>query len=86
MLNSVETFQISLIYFNLNLYDMNKDFLNIEQAAEYLGVSKQTLYRLAGERKIVSYKPQRILYFKQEDLKDYILRSKREILDYHNSY
>ena len=60
---------------------MNKDFLNITQASEYLGVSKQTLYRLAGERKIVSYKPQRILYFKQEDLKEYILSSKREILE-----
>ncbi len=59
---------------------MNKDFLNIIQAAEYLGVSKQTLYRLAGERKIVSYKPERILYFKLEDLREYILSSKREVL------
>jgi excisionase family DNA binding protein len=49
---------------------MKKDFLNIIQAAEYLGVSKQTLYRIAGERKIISYKPERILYFKEEDLKE----------------
>jgi excisionase family DNA binding protein len=83
MLKSVETSQILLIYFNLNLYDMNKDFLNIEQAAEYLGVSKQTLYRLAGERKIVSYKPTRFLYFKLEDLKEYILSSRREVLEHY---
>ncbi len=83
MLKSVETSQILLIYFNLNLYDMNKDFLNIEQAAEYLGVSKQTLYRLAGERKIVSYKPTRFLYFKLEDLKEYILSSRREVIDHY---
>ncbi len=62
---------------------MNKDFLNIEQAAEYLGVSKQTLYRLAGERKIVSYKPTRFLYFKLEDLKEYILSSRREVLEHY---
>jgi excisionase family DNA binding protein len=65
---------------------MKKDFLNIIQAAEYLGVSKQTLYRIAGERKIVSYKPERILYFKEEDLKEYILKSKREILVYNKGY
>jgi len=62
---------------------MNKDFLNIIQAAEYLGVSKGTLYRLAGERKIVSYKPTRFLYFKLEDLKEYILSSKREVLEHY---
>lgn len=62
---------------------MNKDFLNIEQAAEYLGVSKQTLYRLASERKIVSYKPTRFLYFKLEDLKEYILSSRREVIDHY---
>ncbi len=65
---------------------MNKDFLNIIEAAEYLGVSKQSLYRIAGERKIVSYKPKRFLYFKEEDLKEYILKSKREILVYNKGY
>ena len=61
---------------------MNKDFLRIKQASAYLGVSDQTMYRLVSVRKIVSYKPGRYIYFKEEDLKEYILKSKREILDY----
>lgn len=63
---------------------MNKDFLRIKQASAYLGVSDQTMYRLVSVRKIVSYKPGRYIYFKEEDLKDYILKSKREILVYNN--
>ena len=65
---------------------MTKDFLNIDQAAEYLGLSKPSLYKLTSERKIVSYKPARTLYFKEEDLKNYILSAKRDILVYNNSY
>ena len=65
---------------------MTKDFLNIKQAAEYLGLSNQSLYRLASERKIVSYKPARTLYFKEEDLKNYILSAKRDVLVYNNGY
>lgn len=65
---------------------MTKDFLNIKQAADYLGLSNQSLYRLASERKIVSYKPARTLYFKEEDLREYILSAKREILVFNKSY
>ena len=65
---------------------MNKDFLRIKQASAYLGVSDQTMYRLVSVRKIVSYKPGRYIYFKEEDLKEYILKSKREILVYNNGY
>ena len=63
---------------------MNKDFFKIKQAAEYLGISDQSMYRLTSERKIVSYKPGRYIYFKEEDLKEYILKSKREVLVYNN--
>ena len=63
---------------------MNKDFLRIKQASEYLGVSDQTMYRLVSVRKIVSYKPGRYIYLKEEDLKEYILKSKREVLVYNN--
>jgi excisionase family DNA binding protein len=63
---------------------MTKDFLNIDQAAEYLGLSKPSLYKLTSERKIVSYKPTRTLYFKEEDLKNYILSAKRDVLVYNN--
>lgn len=65
---------------------MNKDFLRIKQASAYLGVSDQTMYRLVSVRKIVSYKPGRYIYFKEEDLKEYILKSKREILVYNKGY
>ena len=63
---------------------MTKDFLNIDQAAEYLGLSKPSLYKLTSERKIVSYKPAGILYFKEEDLKNYILNAKRDVLVHNN--
>jgi excisionase family DNA binding protein len=63
---------------------MTKDFLNVKQAAAYLGLSRQSLYRLTSERKIVSYKPTRSLYYKEEDLKNYILSAKRDVLVYNN--
>ena len=63
---------------------LKKDFLNIDQAAEYLGLSKPSLYKLTSERKIVSYKPTRTLYFKEEDLKNYILNAKRDVLVHNN--
>jgi len=51
---------------------MNK-FLTTKSAAEYLNVSRATIYRWISERKIPFYKPNNgRVYFKIEDLDDLI--------------
>ena len=38
---------------------MEKRFLNIKEASEYLGLAKKTLYNLVWQKKIPHYKPSR---------------------------
>ena len=51
-----------------------KPFLSLEEASEYLGLSKATLYSYSHNRVLTYYKLRgRKLYFKKEDLKNFIL-------------
>lgn len=43
-----------------------KPFLTIREAAEFSGLSKQTLYRLTSERKIPHIKRGRLLFNREE--------------------
>ncbi len=53
-----------------------KPFLSLEEAAEYTGIPKATLYGYVHERKIPYHKLNgRRLYFSVEDLNDYILNA-----------
>jgi excisionase family DNA binding protein len=47
-------------------------WLTPKEAADYLRVSKETIYRLARSKKIKSYKPSRKIVFKESDLDKYI--------------
>ena len=51
---------------------MENGFLNIQEAADYLGVKKSTLYHITA-RKCIRYYKAGGLKFLEEDLKNYIL-------------
>ena len=57
----------------------NDKWLHMEQAAEYLGYTKWSLYQLTGKRKIKFYKPGGRIFFLIKDLEDYIMSGVREI-------
>jgi len=47
-------------------------FLNVEEAAKYLGVHKNSLYQLVRRHRIPYYKPGRKLFFDPAELEEYI--------------
>ncbi len=54
-----------------------KPILSLKEASLYLGISKSTLYKMTFENKISHYKPSgKLIYFKKEDLDDYLLKNK----------
>ena len=57
--------------------DKVKRLLSVEQASDYLGVKKSTLYSWAGRRNIPSVKMGRRLLFDIEDLERLIDARKR---------
>lgn len=57
--------------------DDNKEILNIEEAAKFLGVSKSWMYRLTSEKKVPYYRHfSSRLYFRRSELEALIF-SKR---------
>tara|TARA_R110002124_G_scaffold168689_3_gene336285 strand:- start:112 stop:357 length:246 start_codon:yes stop_codon:yes gene_type:complete len=49
------------------------EFLNSKKAAEFLGISKSTLYKLTSKREINYSKPGgKLIYFQKKDLEDYL--------------
>jgi excisionase family DNA binding protein len=62
------------------LVEKHKPFLNIDQASEYLGIPKNTLYGYTSKGIIPFYKPQgRRLYFCIDDLDKFVLDSKNRV-------
>ena len=53
--------------------------LRLAEAAEYLGVKKNTLYGLVSDRKIIALKPSGHLLFTKEILDNYLNGTKHEI-------
>lgn len=52
-------------------------FMNAQEAAEYLGVSKSQIYKLTSERRIPHYKPTMgKVYFRKEELDEFIENSR----------
>ena len=57
-----------------------KPFLTVDEASQYLGISKSTLYSYKSQGLIPHYKLQnRKLYFKVEDLDEFILSEKNKV-------
>jgi excisionase family DNA binding protein len=55
-----------------------KEALDIEEAAEYTGLSNGTLYTLTHEKRIPYYKPLgKKIYFKRTELDGFMFRNKQ---------
>ena len=52
------------------------DFMNIEQVASFVGLSKATVYGLTHERKIPHFKAGKRLYFKKSDIVNWITKNR----------
>jgi len=51
--------------------------LTLQEASEYLGISKSYLYKLTSTAKIPHYKPnKKKIYFEKSDLKKWLLRGR----------
>ncbi len=58
------------------LKEQNGRPLTLEEAADYLGLSKSTLYKLTSANKIPHYKPQgKRVYFAKSELNTWLLRN-----------
>ncbi|WP_291102457.1 MULTISPECIES: helix-turn-helix domain-containing protein [unclassified Dysgonomonas] len=56
---------------------MEKEILNFDEAAKYLGFSKSMLYKMTAKRIICFYKPSgKLIYFKKEDLDNWLLSNR----------
>lgn len=55
----------------------SKNILTTEEAALYLSISVPTLRELRRNKKIASYQPIRKVFYKREDLDDWLLNSKQ---------
>jgi excisionase family DNA binding protein len=56
-------------------------FLNVNQAAEFLNLAKQTLYGLTSNRGIPFFKKGKKLYFRESDLKNWLLSGRKATRD-----
>lgn len=60
---------------------MDKNILNLKEAAQFTGYSKSHLYKLTHYRKIDHYKPNgKNIFFKKEDLENFLLKGKKEVV------
>jgi excisionase family DNA binding protein len=56
--------------------------MNIDEAAQFLGLAKKTLYNYVSAGKIPCYKPGgRLVFFKREELEEFAFRN-RHAADY----
>jgi len=54
----------------------SKNVLTFEEAVTYTGISRGHLYRMTSEKRVPHYKLQRRLYFRKEELEDWMCRRK----------
>ncbi len=66
----------------LKLNTQQKEFFTIEEASEYLSISKSALYKKTKAKEIAFYQPGgKKIYFKREDIDNWILKSQVESSD-----
>lgn len=54
------------------------EFLDINEAASFLKIPKNTLYAIACRREITTYKPGKKLFFSKEELTQWIKSGKKQ--------
>ena len=53
---------------------LNKEFLTIEEASAFLGVSTSCIYKITSQKKVTYYKPSgKLIYFKRDDIEQFVL-------------
>lgn len=56
---------------------LEKEFLTLEEAADYLSLSKSAMYKMTSKREIPFYNPGgKKIYFKKEELNNWIISGK----------
>lgn len=56
---------------------LEKEFLNLEETANYLSLSKSKLYKLTSKKEIPHYKPSgKIIYFKRSEINEWVFKNK----------
>ncbi|MGD0917119.1 MAG: helix-turn-helix domain-containing protein [Thermodesulfobacteriota bacterium] len=60
---------------------MDKEFLNIKEVSEYLGMKKSTLYFYVENGDIPHYRIGRLIKFKKHDIDQWMVENKREKID-----
>lgn len=67
-----------------------KDIFNFDEAAEYLSLSKSTLYKLTSKKEIPHYKPNRCVFFERTELdkwiRDAAVKTEEQLDDQVNAY
>ena len=64
----------------LQAVQMKKNPINITEACKIIGKAKPTVYGLVQKKMIPCYKTGKMLYFFEDELLDWILKSKRKTL------
>jgi excisionase family DNA binding protein len=62
-----------------NMTDEN--FLNIDEAANFLGIRRSTLYKYTCFKRVPHYKPGKKLYFVRSELIDWVKNSPVKTID-----
>lgn len=60
----------------------NKTMLTTDEAAEYMGISIHTMYKLSSNMSVPTYKPGgKMCYFKREELDEWMQRNRHASID-----
>ena len=51
----------------------SKELLSIQEASDYLDISKSALYKKTSKKELPFYKFGKIIFFNKQELKDFIL-------------
>ena len=58
--------------------DANKGIMNVQQVADYLSISKQTVYGMTCRMEVPFYKRGKKNYFKKSDIDEWLLATRRK--------
>lgn len=74
--NDIHEISSHLSHIQSQIY-LHKEFLTIEEAADYLGFSTSQMYRMTSNKEIPYYKPGgKAIFFRIEDLNDWIRQNR----------
>ena len=59
---------------------MGKEFFNVDELSEYLGIKKSTLYRMVENGELPHYRIGRLIRFRRDDVDSWIERHRKEII------